>query len=63
MINNGEVLYTDAHVSHNAELMRQGIVGPIDFAIIEATAITEDGLLIPTTSVGIRQLLCKWRKR
>ncbi|MFF2176184.1 succinate CoA transferase [Lysinibacillus sp. NPDC058147] len=52
MINNGEVLYTDAHVSHNAELIRQGIVGPIDFAIIEATAITEDGLLIPTTSVG-----------
>lgn len=52
LINSGEVLYTDAHVSHNAELIRQGLVGPIDFAIIEATAITEDGMLIPTTSVG-----------
>ena len=51
-INTGEILYTDAHVSHNAELIRQGIVGPIDFAIIEATSITEDGLLVPTTSVG-----------
>ena len=51
-INTGEILYTDAHVSHNAELIRQGIVGPIDFAIIEATSITEEGLLVPTTSVG-----------
>ena len=51
-INKGEVTYVDAHLSHNAELVRQGIIGPIDFAIIEATAITEDGLLIPTTSVG-----------
>ena len=51
-INSGQVTYVDAHLSHNAELVRQGIIGPIDFAIIEATAITEDGLLIPTTSVG-----------
>ena len=51
-INSGDVTYVDAHLSHNAELVRQGIIGPIDFAIIEATAITEDGLLIPTTSVG-----------
>ena len=52
LVNTGEVLYQDAHLSHNAELIRQGLVGPFDFAIIEATAITEDGLLIPTTSVG-----------
>lgn len=51
-INRGDITYVDAHLSHNAELVRQGIIGPIDFAIIEATAITEDGLLIPTTSVG-----------
>jgi len=52
LINSGDVLYVDAHLSHNAELVRQGIIGPIKFAIIEATAITEDGLIIPTTSVG-----------
>lgn len=39
LINKGEILYTDAHVSHNAELIRTGIVGPIDVAIIEAVAI------------------------
>ena len=62
MINSGQVLYTDAHVSHNAELIRTGIVGPIDFAIIEATAITEDGLLIPTTSVGNSPIIAQMAK-
>lgn len=52
LVNTGEVLYVDAHLSHNAELVRQGIIGPIDFAIIEATAITSEGYLVPTTSVG-----------
>lgn len=51
-INSGDVLYVDAHLSHNAELVRQGIIGPIQYLIIEAAAITEDGLIIPTTSVG-----------
>lgn len=51
-INTGDVLYVDAHLSHNAELVRQGIIGPIQYLIIEAAAITEDGLIIPTTSVG-----------
>ena len=52
LINKGEVLYVDAHISHNAELFRQSTIGPIDFAVVEACAITEDGMFIPTTSVG-----------
>ncbi|WP_421617294.1 acetyl-CoA hydrolase/transferase family protein [Brevibacillus sp. TJ4] len=51
-INNGDMLFVDQHLSHTAELVRQGVIGPIDFAIVEAVAITEDGLIIPTTSVG-----------
>ncbi|MFJ8237718.1 succinate CoA transferase [Ureibacillus sp. NPDC094379] len=51
-INAGDVLYVDAHLSHNAELVRQGIIGPIKYLILEATAITEEGYIIPTTSVG-----------
>ncbi|MFJ8236228.1 acetyl-CoA hydrolase/transferase family protein [Ureibacillus sp. NPDC094379] len=62
LINKGEILYVDAHLSHNAELVRQGIIGPIDFAIIEATAITEDGLIIPTTSVGNTPIYAKYAK-
>lgn len=62
LINSGKVLYTDAHLSHNAELMRQGLIGPIDFAIIEAAAITEDGLLIPTNSVGNSPIIAQMAK-
>lgn len=51
-INNGEHLFVDQHLSHTAEMLRADVLEPIDFAIIEAVAITEDGLLIPSTSVG-----------
>ncbi|GIP40472.1 acetyl-CoA hydrolase [Paenibacillus sp. J31TS4] len=51
-INKGGMLFVDQHLSHTAELVRADVLQPIDFAIIEAIAITEDGYLIPTTSVG-----------
>ncbi|BFN25642.1 succinyl-CoA:coenzyme A transferase [Pseudomonas sp. SCT] len=51
-INAGEVLYIDQHLSHTAELLRQGVLPQVDYAIIEAAAITEDGQIIPTGSVG-----------
>src|SRR5690625_2951162 len=51
-INKGEILFVDSHLSHMAEYLRRGELGLIDVAIIEALAITEDGYIIPTTSVG-----------
>lgn len=51
-INNGDILFVDHHLSHTAELIRAEVVEPIDFAILEAVSITEDGMIIPTTSVG-----------
>lgn len=60
LINKGEILYVDAHLSHNAELVRQGIIGPLNFAVIEATAITADGYIIPTTSVGNSPIYAKY---
>lgn len=52
LINNGEILFADMHLSHGAEQYRQEIFGPMKYAILEAAAITADGYLIPTTSVG-----------
>ena len=52
-INNGEVNYQDLHLSHVAQMMSYGYLGNIDFAIVEAIGITEDGKIIPSTSVGI----------
>lgn len=51
-INQGEVQYIDQHLSQTPEWVRSGILGELDVAIIEAVAITEDGGIIPTTSVG-----------
>lgn len=51
-INSGELLFVDQHLSHTAEMVRANVIAPIDFAILEAVSITEDGMVIPTTSVG-----------
>ncbi|MGE8204893.1 acetyl-CoA hydrolase/transferase family protein [Heyndrickxia sp. NPDC080065] len=51
-INQGEVLFVDQHLSHMAESIRADVLNPVDFAIVEAISITEDGMIIPTTSVG-----------
>ncbi|WP_066295671.1 acetyl-CoA hydrolase/transferase family protein [Bacillus sp. FJAT-29937] len=51
-INQGDFLFVDQHLSHTAELIRANVMDPIDFAILEAVSITEDGQIIPTTSIG-----------
>ena len=52
-INSGDICYTDLHLSHVAQMSRYGYLGgDVDVAIIEACAITEEGHIIPTTSLG-----------
>lgn len=51
-INNGEILFADIHLSHNAQNLRYEFYGHMDIAIIEALEITEDGGIVPTTSIG-----------
>lgn len=52
-INAGKVEYTDLHLSHVAQMSRYGYLGgKVDVAIVEACAITEEGHIIPTTSLG-----------
>src|SRR5690606_18572712 len=51
-INEGEIMFCDAHLSQPAETLRAQTGRPIDVAIIEAVASTETGVIIPTTSVG-----------
>lgn len=51
-INAGDVMFIDQHLSHSVEMIRSGQMGKIDVAIVEAIAITEDGSIIPTTSIG-----------
>ncbi|HET7314653.1 succinate CoA transferase [Salinisphaera sp.] len=51
-INEGRVMFIDEHLSEIVERQRHGDLGPMDVAIIEACAITEEGGIVPTTSVG-----------
>lgn len=51
-INAGEVMFIDQHLSETVEFLRSGQLPPVDIAVIEATAITENGGIVPTTSVG-----------
>src|SRR5699024_12230462 len=50
-INEGNHLFVDQHLSHTAELLRQDAIAKIDYCILEAIAITDDGYIIPTTSI------------
>lgn len=55
-INYGKMEYFDFHLGAVAQYVRCGFFGEIDMAIIEVAGITEDGKLIPSTSVGNNQV-------
>ncbi|OAG76707.1 Acetyl-CoA hydrolase [Acetobacter malorum] len=54
-INDGETEYFDNHLGQVAGRAVQGNYGKFDIALIEAVAITEDGGIVPTSSVGNSQ--------
>lgn len=51
-INAGEMDYLDMHLGQVAPFAWQGFLGPLDTAVIEISGITEDGRLIPSSSIG-----------
>ena len=51
-INDGRMDYVDIHLSHVAQQVWEGNYGKVDVAVVEVAAITEDGKLIPSMSVG-----------
>lgn len=52
-VNNGEINYTDIHLSQVAQRLRSGFLGHVNVAVIEACEITEDGRVYLTAGVGI----------
>ena len=51
-INDGRMDYVDIHLSHVAQQVWEGYYGDVDVAVVEVAAITEDGKLVPSMSVG-----------
>ncbi|RRD46016.1 acetyl-CoA hydrolase/transferase family protein [Tessaracoccus sp. OH4464_COT-324] len=51
-INAGAIKYADVHLSHSGWQVGAGYFGQLNVAIVEATRITEEGHLIPSSGVG-----------
>ena len=51
-INAGEMNYFDMHLSQVAPMAWQGFLGKLDVAVVEISGITEEGALIPSSSIG-----------
>lgn len=51
-INAGEMDYMDIHLSHVAQYVEYGFLGKMDWALVEVTAVLEDGRLVPSSSIG-----------
>ena len=51
-INAGEMDYMDIHLSHVTQFVEYGFLGKLNVALIEVTAILEDGRLVPSSSIG-----------
>lgn len=51
-INQGLMESIDVHLSHVAQMVWEGFLGHLDAAVVEISAITKDGRLVPSSSVG-----------
>ena len=52
LANTGRLDFVDMHLSHVAQMVMEGFLGRMDFAVIEATEITPDGRVYLTTGIG-----------
>jgi len=51
-MNAGNAQFFDQHLSHTAQYMNYGYFGKINVAVIEACDVSDDGVIIPTSSCG-----------
>ena len=59
LINSGDTMYSDMHLSHLAQELRYGFFGNIDVAVLEVADITDDGEIVLTAGVGIAPTLAR----
>jgi succinate CoA transferase len=52
LANTGRLDFVDMHLSHVAQMVMEGFLGKVDYAIIEATDVTHDGRVYLTTGIG-----------
>lgn len=57
-INSGRTRFFDMHLSTLPQQVRYGFLGKFQWAVIEACDVTENGEIVPTTSVGASPTFC-----
>lgn len=62
-INSGQTRFFDMHLSTLPQSIRYGFLGALDWCVVEASAVTDDGKIIPTTSVGASPTFCGAAKK
>lgn len=58
-INAGKTRFYDMHLSMLPQVVRNGFLGPVHWAVIEASSLTPDGKIVPTTAVGAAPTFCQ----
>lgn len=58
-LNQGKTRFFDMHLSMLPQNVRYGFLGKVDVAIIEASEVSDDGKIVPSTSVGASNTLAK----
>jgi succinate CoA transferase len=53
LLNSNGAHYFDLHLSELPQSIRYGFLGKVNVAVIEATDVSDDGVIIPTEAVGI----------
>lgn len=51
-INTGQVKFVDAHLSSLQQMVRYGFIGPVHWAVVEASDLTPGGGIVLSSSVG-----------
>jgi len=62
-VNAGLIAYNDIHLSQMAQEIRYGFLGDVDWAILEACAVTEDGKVYLTAAGGISPTVARLAKK
>ena len=57
VINAGKIAFSDVHLGQLSSKIRSGVFGKMDYAIVECSAINEDGGIVPSLSLGINNTL------
>ena len=62
-VNAGRIAYNDSHLSQMAQELRYGFLGDVDWAILEACAVTDDGKVYLTAAGGISPTVARLAKK